>query len=36
MKGSTFDREVLKKSPNAEINKAIMKDLDFNNLELDG
>ena len=33
LKGSTFDREVLKNKPDAELNKATLKDLDFLKLE---
>lgn len=33
LKGSTFDREVLKKNPDVELNKVTLKDLDFLKLE---
>lgn len=33
MKGSEYDREVLSKKPNADINKLTLKDLDFFKLE---
>lgn len=33
LKGSTFDREVLKNKPDAEISKVTLKDIDFLNLE---
>lgn len=33
LKGSTFDREVLKNKPDAELNKVTLKDLDFLKLE---
>ena len=33
LKGSTFDREVLRKKPDVELNKVTLKDIDFLNLE---
>ena len=33
MKGSTVDRQVLAKNPNANIKKSTLKDTDFDNLE---
>ena len=33
LKGSTFDREVLKNKPDAELNKVTLKDIDFLKLE---
>ena len=33
LKGSTVDREVLKKFPNANLNEITLKDLDFINFE---